>query len=74
VGTWAHGDGQGFNLKLDNGADIVIRTPQSEQDVARGTAEAAARCPDSMMGFQTAKSTIIPAVFDLAPNRQITAK
>jgi len=31
-------------------------------------------CPDSMMGFRTAKSTIIPAVFDLAPNRQITAK
>jgi hypothetical protein len=38
-------------------------------------------CPDSMMGFRTAKSTIIPAVlstiipavFDLAPNRQITA-
>jgi hypothetical protein len=26
-----------------------------------------------MMGFRTAKSTIIPAVFDLAPNRQITA-
>jgi hypothetical protein len=30
-------------------------------------------CPDSMMGFRTAQSTIIPAVFDLAPNRQITA-
>jgi hypothetical protein len=29
--------------------------------------------PDSIMGFRTAKSTIIPAVFDLAPNRQITA-
>jgi hypothetical protein len=26
-----------------------------------------------MMGFRTAKSTIIPAVFNLAPNRQITA-
>jgi hypothetical protein len=43
--AWAHGDGQGFTLKLDllplNGADMVIRTPQSEQDAARGTTEAA---------------------------------
>jgi hypothetical protein len=32
--AWAHGDGEGFTLKLDlmpvNGADIVIRKPREE--------------------------------------------
>jgi hypothetical protein len=32
--VWPHGDGEGFNLKLDylplNGADIVIRKPKAE--------------------------------------------
>jgi hypothetical protein len=36
--AWAHGDGEGFNLKLDyiplNGADIVIRKPKAEADTA----------------------------------------
>jgi hypothetical protein len=31
---WSHGDGQGFNMKLDylplNGAEIVIRKPKAE--------------------------------------------
>ena len=33
--AWAHGDGEGFNLKLDylplNGAEIVIRKPKAEE-------------------------------------------
>jgi hypothetical protein len=33
--TWPHGDGEGFNLKLDylplNGAQIVIRKPKDEE-------------------------------------------
>lgn len=33
--AWPHGDGEGFNLKLDylplNGADIVIRKPKAEE-------------------------------------------
>jgi hypothetical protein len=37
--AWAHGDGEGFNLKLDylplNGAEIVIRKPKTgEADAA----------------------------------------
>ena len=32
--VWPHGDGEGFNLKLDylplNGAEIVIRKPKAE--------------------------------------------
>jgi len=32
--AWAHGDGEGFSLKLDylplNGAEIVIRKPKAE--------------------------------------------
>jgi hypothetical protein len=32
--AWAHGDGEGFNLKLDylplNGAEIVIRKPKTD--------------------------------------------
>ena len=32
--AWAHGDGKGFNLKLNllplNGAEIVLREPRSE--------------------------------------------
>jgi hypothetical protein len=32
--AWAHGDGEGFNLKLEylplNGAEIVIRKPKAE--------------------------------------------
>jgi hypothetical protein len=33
--VWPHGDGEGFNLKLDylplNGAEIVIRKPKTEE-------------------------------------------
>jgi hypothetical protein len=36
--AFAHGDGEGFNLKLDylplNGADIVIRKPKAEAEEA----------------------------------------
>jgi hypothetical protein len=36
--AWAHGDGEGFNLKLDylplNGAEIVIRKPKAEAEEA----------------------------------------
>jgi hypothetical protein len=36
--AFAHGDGDGFNLKLDylplNGADIVIRKPKAEAEEA----------------------------------------
>ena len=36
--AWPHGDGEGFNLKLDylplNGADIVIRKPKVETETA----------------------------------------
>lgn len=32
--AWAHGDGEGFNLKLDmlplNGAEIIIRKPKAD--------------------------------------------
>jgi hypothetical protein len=38
--AWAHGDGEGFNLKLDylplNGAEIVIRKPKAEADETAG--------------------------------------
>ena len=37
--VWAHGDGEGFNMKLDllplNGAEIVIRKPKAEEGGAR---------------------------------------
>jgi hypothetical protein len=41
--VWSHGDGEGFNLKLDylplNGAEIVIRKPKADEaDVAAGEA------------------------------------
>jgi hypothetical protein len=43
--AWAHGDGEGFNLKLDylplTGAEIVIRKPKAETDEAEAPAEAA---------------------------------
>jgi hypothetical protein len=33
--VWPHGDGEGFNLKLDylplNGAEIVIRKPKADE-------------------------------------------
>jgi len=33
--AWAHGDGEGFNLKLDflplNGAELVIRKPKADE-------------------------------------------
>ena len=33
--AWAHGDGEGFNVKLDylplSGAEIVIRKPKAEE-------------------------------------------
>ena len=36
--VWPHGDGEGFNLKLDylplNGAEIVIRKPKVEVEAA----------------------------------------
>lgn len=36
--AWAHGDGEGFNVKLDylplNGAEIVIRKPRAKDDDA----------------------------------------
>jgi hypothetical protein len=36
--AWAHGDGEGFNLKLEylplNAAEIVIRKPKAEIDEA----------------------------------------
>jgi hypothetical protein len=39
--AWAHGDGEGFNLKLDylplNGAEIVIRKPKAEADDAEAS-------------------------------------
>ena len=45
--AWAHGDGEGFNLKLDylplNGAEIVIRKPKADtSDVAADEFGAAA--------------------------------
>jgi hypothetical protein len=40
--AWAHGDGEGFTLKLEylplNGADIVLRTPRPE-DAAHAPAK-----------------------------------
>jgi hypothetical protein len=44
--AWAHGDGEGFNVKLDyqplSGADIVIRKPKAEVDPANVVPEIAA--------------------------------
>ena len=38
--AWAHGDGEGFSLKLDylplNGAEIVIRTPKAQESQEGG--------------------------------------
>ena len=43
--AWAHGDGEGFNVKLDylpiNGADIVIRKPKAEVNPADAVPEVA---------------------------------
>ena len=43
--VWPHGDGQGFNMKLDylplNDAEIVIRKPKLEADEADAPADAA---------------------------------
>lgn len=43
---WSHGDGQGFNMKLDflplNGAEIVIRKPKAETAEEPDTAPEAA--------------------------------
>ena len=36
--VWAHGDGKGFNLKLDylplNGGELVIRVPKERTDTS----------------------------------------
>lgn len=41
--AWPHGDGEGFNVKLDylplNGADIVIRKPKADVDPANAVPE-----------------------------------
>jgi hypothetical protein len=58
-------------MQLIGASVSKAQVPSAAASGARGLS--ATWCPDSMMGFQTAKSTIIPAVFDLAPNRQITA-
>jgi hypothetical protein len=38
--AWAHGDGEGFDLKLEylplNGAEIVIRKPKAENQLGTG--------------------------------------
>ena len=43
--AWPHGDGEGFNVKLDylplNGADIVIRKPKAEVNPADAVPEVA---------------------------------
>jgi len=43
--AWAHGDGEGFNVKIDylplNGAEIVIRKPKAEADPADAIPEVA---------------------------------
>jgi hypothetical protein len=43
--VWPHGDGEGFNMKLDylplNGAEIVIRKPKPGADEAEAPADAA---------------------------------
>jgi hypothetical protein len=40
--VWPHGDGEGFNMKLDylplNGAEIVIRKPKAEAEEAEAPA------------------------------------
>jgi hypothetical protein len=45
--VWPHGDGEGFNLKLDylplNGADIVIRKPRGAEE-AEAPPNAASEC------------------------------
>ena len=44
--AWPHRDGEGFNLKLDylplNGAEIVIRKPKAEAELADAAAGEAA--------------------------------
>jgi len=43
--VWPHGDGEGFNMKLDylppNGAEIVIRKPRPGADEAEAPPDAA---------------------------------
>jgi hypothetical protein len=43
--AWPHGDGEGFNVKLDylpiNGADIVIRKPKADVNPADAVPEVA---------------------------------
>jgi len=43
--AWPHGDGEGFNVKLDymplNGADIVIRKPKANEPEAAPETESA---------------------------------
>ena len=43
--VWPHGDGEGFNMKLDylplNGAEIVIRKPKPGADEAEAPPDAA---------------------------------
>jgi hypothetical protein len=43
--VWPHGDGEGFNMKLDylplNGAEIVIRKPKPGADEAEASPDAA---------------------------------
>jgi hypothetical protein len=43
--VWPHGDGEGFNMKLDylplNGAEIVIRKPKPGADEAEARPDAA---------------------------------
>ena len=40
---WTHGDGKGFNLKLDylplNGGEIVIRVPKEKSDTVGDAAD-----------------------------------
>jgi hypothetical protein len=42
--VWPHGDGEGFNLKIDylplNGAEIVIRKPKADDTAEADTAAA----------------------------------
>ena len=41
--VWAHGDGKGFNLKLDylplNGGELVIRVPKERTDPSSDAAD-----------------------------------
>jgi hypothetical protein len=45
--AWAHKDGKGFNLKLDylplNGAELVLRVPDADEQATDGTTGSAAK-------------------------------